>query len=141
MTLRTIHLEKGLATVRAGATLLYDSDPAAEERETRIKASAFLEATLGQKKKEKSQKPSLLSEGKGKKVLFVDHHDSFVHTLASYVRQTGADVTTLRSGFPHKMLDDQKPDLLFLSPGPGRPVEQGVPELVGAAVERGIPVF
>ena len=44
MTLRTIHLEKGLATVRAGATLLYDSDPAAEERETRIKASAFLEA-------------------------------------------------------------------------------------------------
>ena len=141
MTLRTIHLEKGLATVRAGATLLYDSDPAAEERETRIKASAFLEATLGQKIKEKSQEPSLLSEGKGKKVLFVDHHDSFVHTLASYVRQTGADVTTLRSGFPHQMLDDQKPDLLFLSPGPGRPGEQGVPELVGAAVERGIPVF
>ena len=141
MTLRTIHLEKGLATVRAGATLLYDSDPAAEERETRIKASAFLEATLGQKKKEKSQEPSLLSEGKGKKVLFVDHHDSFVHTLASYVRQTGAEVTTLRSGFPNQMLDDQKPDLLFLSPGPGRPGEQGVPELVGAAVERGIPVF
>ena len=141
MTLRTIHLEKGLATVRAGATLLYDSDPAAEERETRIKASAFLEATLGQKKKEKSQEPSLLSEGKGKKVLFVDHHDSFVHTLASYVRQTGAEVTTLRSGFPHQMLDDQKPDLLFLSPGPGRPGEQGVPELVGAAVERGIPIF
>ena len=141
MTLRTIHLEKGLATVRAGATLLYDSDPDAEERETRIKASAFLEATLGQKIKEKSQEPSLLSEGKGKKVLFVDHHDSFVHTLASYVRQTGADVTTLRSGFPHQMLDDQKPDLLFLSPGPGRPGEQGVPELVGAAVERGIPVF
>ena len=141
MTLRTIHLEKGLATVRAGATLLYDSDPAAEERETRIKASAFLEATLGQKIKEKSQEPSLLSEGKGKKVLFVDHHDSFVHTLASYVRQTGAEVTTLRSGFPHQMLDDQKPDLLFLSPGPGRPGEQGVPELVGAAVERGIPIF
>ncbi len=129
MTLRTIHLEKGLATVRTGATLLYDSDPAAEERETRIKASAFLEATLGQKIKEKSQEPSLLSEGKGKKVLFVDHHDSFVHTLASYVRQTGAEVTTLRSGFPHQMLDDQKPDLLFLSPGPGRPGEQGVPEL------------
>ena len=39
------------------------------------------------------------------------------------------------------MLDEQKPDLLFLSPGPGRPGEQGVPELVGAAVERGIPVF
>jgi len=82
MTLRTIHLEKGLATVRAGATLLYDSDPAAEERETRIKASAFLEATLGQKIKEKSQEPSLLSEEKGKRccllitmtVLFTPSH-------------------------------------------------------------------
>ena len=71
--------------------------------------------------------------GKREKVLFVDPRDSFVHTLASYVRQTGAEVTTLRSGFPHQMLDDQKPDLLF-SPGPGRPAEQGS-ELVGC-VER-----
>ncbi|NIP72181.1 MAG: anthranilate synthase component I, partial [Gammaproteobacteria bacterium] len=47
MTLRTVHLEHGPATVRAGATLLYDSDPRAEERETRAKAQAFLEATLG----------------------------------------------------------------------------------------------
>ena len=141
MTLRTVHLEKGLATVRAGATLLYDSDPVAEERETRIKASAFLEATLGHKASENQQNLLPKTTGKGKKVLFVDHHDSFVHTLASYVRQTGAEVTTLRSGFPLHLLEELKPDLLFLSPGPGRPSEQGIPELVGAAVERGIPVF
>ena len=37
MTLRTIHLQDGVATIRAGATLLF-SDPKAEEQETRTKA-------------------------------------------------------------------------------------------------------
>ncbi|EGD74333.1 anthranilate synthase [Salpingoeca rosetta] len=46
LTLRTIHIEDGNACVRAGATLLWDSDPDAEEAETRLKASAFLDALL-----------------------------------------------------------------------------------------------
>ena len=73
MTLRTVHLEKGLATVRAGATLLYDSDPVAEERETRIKASAFLEATLGHKALENQQNFLPKTTGNGKKVRSEDH--------------------------------------------------------------------
>jgi len=44
--LLTVHLKDGVAEVRAGATLLYDSEPAAEERETRLKASAFLGSTM-----------------------------------------------------------------------------------------------
>jgi len=43
LTLRTIHVQDGLASVRAGATLLYDSDPDAEEAETELKASALLD--------------------------------------------------------------------------------------------------
>ena len=43
LTLRTIRVTHGVAEVRAGATLLYDSDPAAEEAETELKASALLE--------------------------------------------------------------------------------------------------
>src|SRR5579863_3253925 len=43
LTLRTAHVRDGVAAVRVGATLLYDSDPAAEERETHIKARALLE--------------------------------------------------------------------------------------------------
>ncbi len=43
LTLRTAHIERGVATVRAGATLLFDSDPAAEEKETELKAQALLE--------------------------------------------------------------------------------------------------
>jgi anthranilate synthase len=140
MTLRTVHLKNGQATVRAGATLLYDSDPATEERETHIKASAFLGATLGSKPPT-SVEFDLPQTGDSKTVLFVDNQDSFVHTLASYVRQTGAKVITLRSGFPYKMLDEISPDLLFISPGPGFPSEQKVPELVGEALKRNIPVF
>ena len=44
LTLRTIRVKDGVAEVRVGATLLYDSDPDAEERETELKASAFLDA-------------------------------------------------------------------------------------------------
>ena len=140
MTLRTVHLKQGKATVRAGATLLYDSDPAAEERETHIKASAFLGATMRSEMAAKKDS-DLIQYGKEKTVLFVDNQDSFVHTLASYVRETGANVITLRSGFPYEMLDKIAPDLLFISPGPGFPSEQKVPQLVGEGILRGIPIF
>ena len=43
LTLRTAHIRDGQASVRTGATLLFDSEPAAEERETRLKARALLE--------------------------------------------------------------------------------------------------
>ena len=43
LTLRTARIKDGVAAVRAGATLLYDSDPESEERETHIKARALLE--------------------------------------------------------------------------------------------------
>src|ERR1035437_9107372 len=43
LTLRTAHITGGIAAVRAGATLLYDSVPEAEEKETQIKARALLE--------------------------------------------------------------------------------------------------
>ena len=43
LTLRTAHISGGIAAVRAGATLLYDSVPEAEEKETQIKARALIE--------------------------------------------------------------------------------------------------
>ena len=145
MTLRTVHLEDGQARVRAGATLLYDSDPATEERETRVKASAFLEATLGERPASKAAATTGTAHrrgvGAGRRVLFVDFLDSFVHTLASYVRVTGAEVTTVRPGFPERVFDEVRPDLVFLSPGPGTPQERGVHEVAQQALARGIPLF
>jgi len=77
----------------------------------------------------------------GRRVLLVDHQDSFVHTLANYLRQTGAEVVTLRSGFPADILDDLKPHLAVLSPGPGAPSDFGVAGTIDALVRRRIPVF
>ena len=71
----------------------------------------------------------------------MDHQDSFVHTLANYLRQTGAEVMTLRTGFPVDTLDDLRPDLAVLSPGPGTPGDFDVSGTLGALLARGIPTF
>jgi anthranilate synthase len=140
ITIRTVHLEGGVAAVRAGATLLFDSDPEAEEQETRTKAEAFVHAVLGQPPGD-AQRPVLPATGRGRRVLFVDNRDSFVHNLGDYVRQTGAEVTTVRAGFPVRLLEEIAPDLVFISPGPGVPRDFGVPELVQRCIELGLPVF
>ena len=153
ITIRTVHLEGGDAKVRVGATLLCDSDPDDEERETRTKAEAFINAVIGVQTTEEEVGPTVVATGKGKKVLFIDNRDSFVHTLGDYVRQTGAEVTTVRAAMsrdgcgPRGLQDavqiftDVDPDIVFVSPGPGTPIEFGVPTLVEECVRRELPTF
>ena len=143
LTLRTVRVKDGVAEVRAGATLLFGSDPDGEEAETRLKASALLDAIRrgdddapGPRVEEVAERP-----GDGRRVLMVDHEDSFVHTLAGYFRRTGAEVITYRSGFPRGRIAEERPDLVLLSPGPGRPEDFGVGETIGAALAAGIPLF
>jgi anthranilate synthase len=50
-------------------------------------------------------------------------------------------VVTYRAGFPHALLGELRPDLILISPGPGRPSDFGVPDLVRAALRESIPVF
>jgi len=141
LTLRTIRVKDGVAQVRVGATLLYDSDPHEEERETRIKASAFIDAIRRPRGVPLESSPAVARPGQGKRILLVDHQDSFVHTLANYLRQTGAEVSTLRAGFPAEELDTLCPDLVVLSPGPGQPRDFDVSGTLTAAITRGLPVF
>jgi anthranilate synthase len=141
LTLRTIRVKEGVAEVRAGATLLFDSDPDGEERETRIKAAAFVDAIRRPRGATAHVAPAAERPGQGRRVLLVDHQDSFVHTLANYIRQTGAEVTTLRAGFPIHVLDDTNPHLVVLSPGPGRPSDFDVSATLAAAITRRLPVF
>ncbi|MBK1841652.1 anthranilate synthase [Azospirillum sp. YIM B02556] len=145
LTLRTIRMKDGVAFVRAGATLLSDSDPAAEDAECRLKASAFLDAVRGDGAGAGRRLAVIRSgvnrSGEGRRVLLVDHDDSFVHTLADYFRQTGADVTTLRHTHAQAALHREPPDLLVLSPGPGRPADFDVGGSVQAALDLGVPVF
>ena len=104
---------------------MYDSNPPAEELETELKASAMIDAIV-QKGPEDSvgviaepvKEPELV--GRGKKLILIDHEDSFVHTLGNYLRQTGATVRTLRSGpsalkaLESMALSGDKPDLVSI---------------------------
>ncbi len=140
--IRTVHLRDGIARYSAGATLLYDSVPELEEQETRLKATAFFRALRDQKVEKKSAPEGAPSErGHGVKLLLVDNDDCFIHTLSNYARQTGADVVTYRASVPHQLIVDLSPHLILISPGPGRPADFGVPDLVKFAARAGIPVF
>ncbi len=138
--IRTINLKNGVATYPAGATLLYDSNPASEELETRLKATTFFRtlepAPVAAPAVQTGRKPAA-----GRRFLLVDNDDCFIHTLANYARQTGAEVVTYRSGFPPDLIAGIRPDLILISPGPGRPEDFGVPALVRRAAALRIPVF
>jgi len=144
LTLRTIRVQDGVAEIRVGATLLYGSDPEEEERETRLKAAALFDALRNAQAPAPRAAPLAAGParpGTGRRVLLVDFQDSFVHTLASYFRETGAKVKTLRAGFPLEELRRQEPDLVVLSPGPGRPADFALSKLIAAALARELPIF
>ncbi|OLP59420.1 anthranilate synthase component I [Xaviernesmea oryzae] len=142
LTLRTVRIKDGIAEVRAGATLLNDSDPHEEEAETELKASAMIAAIRDAKTGNRDKiARDVAAVGTGVKILLVDHEDSFVHTLANYFRQTGAAVVTVRSPVPEEVFDSVKPDLVVLSPGPGRPKDFDCKATIKKARVRELPIF
>lgn len=122
LTLRGIQLKEGIASVRVGATILYDSDPHLEALETQTKAAAmeaviqeFERLQIQEKETDLAIKAAIESGTKTEKnvetklnlkyddsinktttVLVIDHDDSFVHTLAGYFEKQGCQVTTIR---------------------------------------------
>lgn len=148
MTLRTMRIKQGVAEIRAGATLLIDSDPQEEEKETRLKASALLDAVRGRSNTSATdtQQGFVRSDGAGVKVLMVDHQDSFVHNLGSYFRQCGVELITLRPEMARQYLQDSgllkgNVDLLVLSPGPSTPDDFLMKETIGLALKQELPIF
>ncbi|MER8425838.1 anthranilate synthase [Mesorhizobium sp. M1403] len=142
LTLRTIRIKDGIAEVRAGATLLFDSIPEEEEAETELKASAMISAIRDAKSgNAASTERSTARVGDGVNILLVDHEDSFVHTLANYFRQTGANVSTVRTPVPDEVFDRLKPNLVVLSPGPGTPKDFDCAATIKRARARDLPIF
>lgn len=142
LTLRTVRIKNGVAEVRAGATLLFDSVPMEEEKETHLKSSALLDAIRRPRTNNTQNAASTINTiGNNKRILLVDHQDSFVHTLANYLRQTGAEVLTLRNGFNKEKLNEIKPDLIVLSPGPGCPSDFNLSVTIKMALDANIPIF
>jgi len=142
LTLRTIRIKDGIAEVRAGATLLNDSDPHEEEAETELKASAMISAIRDARAGNSGKVARDVARvGQGVKILLVDHEDSFVHTLANYFRQTGAEVSTVRTPVPEEIFDRVDPDLVVLSPGPGNPKDFDCKTTIRTARAKGLPIF
>ena len=160
LTLRTIHLQGQTASVRVGATLLLDSDPLAEEAETRLKASALLDVLAaanrthdGQQQPQETARIAALppatvaaaAGGARLRALMVDHQDSFVLTLAAGFRAQGVAVQTLRPAAARRLLSAQAgselPDLVILSPGPGRPGDFDCAATLALCERLDIPVF
>ncbi|MFE3027769.1 anthranilate synthase component I [Nocardia tengchongensis] len=142
LTLRTIHIDEGVAGVRAGATLLHLSVPAEEERETELKARAQLAALRADDVPVPRPIAAVATADRDRpRVVLVDHNDSFVQTLADYFRAAGAVVDTYRSEVAGEVIAEQRPDLVVLSPGPGLPADFGMPATLECARQLRIPVF
>ncbi len=138
--IRTVHLKGGVARYSAGATLLYDSDPASEDRECHLKATTFFRsfdaAASARRTADQARRV-----GEGIRLLLIDNDDCFIHTLANYARQTGATVLTYRANAALEAIDSIHPDIVLISPGPGRPEHFKLPEIIRELAKREIPTF
>jgi para-aminobenzoate synthetase component 2 len=56
-------------------------------------------------------------------ILVIDNYDSFVHTVANYLRELGAAPEVVRNDAP---LPREEPEAIVISPGPCTPDEAGV---------------
>jgi anthranilate synthase/aminodeoxychorismate synthase-like glutamine amidotransferase len=77
------------------------------------------------------------------RVLVIDNYDSFVYNLVQYLGELGAEPIVVRNDeFELAGLAEFAPDLLLVSPGPGRPEDAG---MSSAAIEHfgsnGVPVL
>ncbi|MEJ1089611.1 aminodeoxychorismate/anthranilate synthase component II [Microbacterium sp. Mu-80] len=78
------------------------------------------------------------------RVLVVDNHDSFVHTLIGYLSELDADITMIEAdadGVDWPALFARH-DAVMISPGPGAPADAGSSiEIVRLAAERRMPLL
>ncbi|MEM8904333.1 MAG: aminodeoxychorismate/anthranilate synthase component II [Actinomycetota bacterium] len=77
------------------------------------------------------------------RILVIDNYDSFVYNLVQYLGELGAEPVVHRNdavGVDEALA--LEPDVVLVSPGPGRPEDAGISTaLIPAAAERGIPVL
>jgi len=77
------------------------------------------------------------------RVLVIDNYDSFVYNLVQYLGELGAEPVVHRhDAIALGEMQALAPDLVLISPGPGRPADAGISnEAIRAFGEHGIPVL
>jgi len=151
--IRTADISKqGIFSLSVGATLVRGSDPFAEAKETRAKASGLLNA-LGVGAAQKfSEHPDViktlasrnenigqfwLTEGQstfakssalsGKKILVIDEEDTFTYMIRHQLRSMDCNVEVRRYDEDYSFDSDY--DLIVMGPGPGDPNERDDPKI------------
>ena len=74
-------------------------------------------------------------------IVVIDHFDSFVETLARYVREAGHQTLVMRQNVSVNDVLREKPRAVILSPGPGGPENTGVTRDLLAALAPHVPVL
>ena len=114
IAIRTAMIRDGKAVVRAGAGIVYDSDPQQEADEKLITKHVNFSGNS-------------ISRGDQIMILIIDNYDSFTYNLYQYVAELTSSVSVVRN---HKIsiaeIEALKPTGIILSPGPGRPENAGI---------------
>lgn len=79
------------------------------------------------------------------RIFILDNYDSFVYTLAGYIRQLGAEIAVVRNdGFDEAEIAERLDgfDGILISPGPGTPGDAGLSiPIIRYALENNIPLL
>lgn len=76
------------------------------------------------------------------RVLVVDNHDSFVHTLVGYLRELGATTDLVEADAADVLTRVADADAVVISPGPGAPADAGASvDVVRLAAETDVPLL
>tara|TARA_A100001015_G_scaffold85846_1_gene95402 strand:- start:1634 stop:2218 length:585 start_codon:yes stop_codon:yes gene_type:complete len=79
---------------------------------------------------------------KNKKILMIDNYDSFTYNLVHYIEEFGAKVNVVRNDETSiNKIKKDKPDIIFISPGPCSPKEAGISVKIVKELAGKIPIF
>ncbi len=124
LTLRTIRVKDGVAEVRAGATLLYDSDPDDEEERdarSRRRRSSTRSAARAASRPARAADVPRRRRGPRASCWSTTRTRSCTRSPTTCARPAPRSIT-LRAGLPARASSTScAPDLVVLSPGPGAP--------------------
>lgn len=75
-------------------------------------------------------------------ILMIDNYDSFTFNIVQYLEQMGEDVKVFRNDkITVDLIDRLRPQVIFLSPGPGTPRDAGVTVDVVREFHKTIPIM
>jgi anthranilate synthase/aminodeoxychorismate synthase-like glutamine amidotransferase len=76
-----------------------------------------------------------------KKILLIDNFDSFTFNLVDYLKQLGCEVEVHRNDIDPQKINEIKPELIVISPGPSVPKKAGNLMAIIDAAHKKYPIF